>query len=178
MHPGVLAGGGLNECRASKGDPSPMQDKTVSEVIETAIRREEEAYHFYMDIHDKVSDPGTRDILSFVAGEEQRHRAFLVKYRDGKFGAQSLRQSDVVSYHVAEHLDAPEVSEEIKPEDVFLVAAHRESRSHRFYAELAMLHDSGEIREMLLKMANEELKHKEKMEYLYANTAFPQTAGG
>jgi hypothetical protein len=27
-------------------------------------------------------------------------------------------------------------------------------------------------------MANEELKHKEKMEYLYANTAFPQTAGG
>jgi hypothetical protein len=27
-------------------------------------------------------------------------------------------------------------------------------------------------------MANEELKHKEKMEYLYTNTAFPQTAGG
>jgi len=27
-------------------------------------------------------------------------------------------------------------------------------------------------------MANEELKHKEKMEYLYANTAFPQTSGG
>jgi len=27
-------------------------------------------------------------------------------------------------------------------------------------------------------MAAEELKHKEKMEYLYANTAFTQTAGG
>ena len=36
----------------------------------------------------------------------------------------------------------------------------------------------GKAKEMLLKMANEELKHKEKMEYLYANTAFPQTAGG
>ncbi len=31
---------------------------------------------------------------------------------------------------------------------------------------------------MLLKMANEEMKHKEKVEYLYANTAFPQTQGG
>jgi hypothetical protein len=27
-------------------------------------------------------------------------------------------------------------------------------------------------------MANEELKHKEKMEYLYTNTTFPQTSGG
>ncbi|MCK7467999.1 MAG: hypothetical protein MZU91_07685 [Desulfosudis oleivorans] len=31
---------------------------------------------------------------------------------------------------------------------------------------------------MLLKMANEELKHKEKMEYLYANTAFPANLRG
>jgi rubrerythrin len=31
---------------------------------------------------------------------------------------------------------------------------------------------------MLLRMAAEELKHKEKVEYLYTNTAFPQTQGG
>jgi hypothetical protein len=31
---------------------------------------------------------------------------------------------------------------------------------------------------MLLKMANQEIKHKEKVEYLYANTAFVQTDGG
>ena len=40
------------------------------------------------------------------------------------------------------------------------------------------MHSDSNLKEMLLKMANEELKHKEKMEYLYANTAFPQTAGG
>jgi rubrerythrin len=31
---------------------------------------------------------------------------------------------------------------------------------------------------LLEKMAQEELRHKEKVEYLYANTAFPQTSGG
>ena len=36
----------------------------------------------------------------------------------------------------------------------------------------------GDLHEMLVKIANEELKHKEKMEYLYTNTAFPQTDGG
>ena len=40
------------------------------------------------------------------------------------------------------------------------------------------MHEATNIKDMLLKMANEELKHKEKMEYLYSNTAFPQTAGG
>jgi len=34
------------------------------------------------------------------------------------------------------------------------------------------------VKDLLNKMASEELKHKEKMEYLYTNTAFPQTAGG
>ena len=32
--------------------------------------------------------------------------------------------------------------------------------------------------DMLLRMANEEKRHKEKVEYLYTNTAFPQTDGG
>jgi len=43
---------------------------------------------------------------------------------------------------------------------------------------LAKQHPAGDARDMLLKMANEELKHKEKMEYLYTNTTFPQTSGG
>ena len=57
-------------------------------------------------------------------------------------------------------------------------AAHRELRSYNFYTELANLHPEGELNEMLRKIASEELKHKEKMEYLYSNTAFPQTSGG
>jgi rubrerythrin len=145
--------------------------KRVSDIIEIAIKREEDAYDFYMDIHSKVGDPGVKDTLEFIAGEEKKHKAFLVSYRDGNFGDKALRMSAVVDYKIAAYLEEPEVAENMKPEDVYLVASHREQRSYLFYTELANLH-------MLLKMANEELKHKEKMEYLYANTAFPQTSGG
>ncbi len=155
-----------------------MAEKTVSEVIATAIRREEEAFSFYMDIHNRLEDPGAREILAFVAGEEKKHKAFLVDYRDGRLGGRTLRMSAAVAYRVAENLEEPEVTGGMKPQDVFLVAAHREKRSHQFYAELAVMHEAGDVRDVLLKMASEELKHKEKMEYLYANTAFPQTDGG
>lgn len=152
--------------------------KTVGDILEMAIKREEAAYVFYMDIHSKVQDATVQDTVQFIAREEKQHKAFLVAYRDGEYGSQALRMTDVVEYKIAEYLEEPEISKDSKPEDVYLVAAHRESRSHQFYSELANMHTDNKLKDMLARMANEELKHKEKMEYLYANTAFPQTAGG
>jgi rubrerythrin len=153
-------------------------DPKLLTLIDTAIKREEDAYTFYMGIHGKVTDPAVRETIQWIAGEEQKHRAFLVKYRKGEFGAGGLRLSDVVYYKIAEYQNEPEVKDHMNSADVYLVASHRELRSHRFYTELANQHAAGDAKDMLLKMANEELKHKEKMEYLYANTAFPQTSGG
>jgi rubrerythrin len=155
-----------------------MKDQKIANVIETAIKREEEAYVFYTDIRDRVEDRSAQETLEFIAGEEKKHRDFLVAYRDGGFGVHALRMTDVVDYKIAEHLEEPAVNDNTRSEDVYLIAAHREARSYHFYTELAQLHPEGDLHEMLVKIANEELKHKEKMEYLYANTAFPQTDGG
>ena len=65
-----------------------------------------------------------------------------------------------------------------QPDQIALVAAHREWNSYNFYKGLAAAQPAGEVREMLLQMASQEMKHKEKVEYLYSNTAFPQTSGG
>ena len=153
-------------------------EKTIADVIDLAIQREEEAYEFYMDIITRVQDAAVKDTVAFIAGEEKKHKAFLVGYREGNYGSDALRMADVIEYRVAEYLEEPEISEDSSSEEVYLIAAHRESRSHQFYSELANMHADSELKTMLIKMANEELKHKEKMEYLYANTAFPQTSGG
>ena len=153
-------------------------DKQLSEVLDIAIQREVEAYDFYMDIYARVEDQSVKDTLEFIAGEEKKHKAFLVNYREGNYGADALRMADVVEYKIAEYLEEPEIQDNMSSQDVYLIASHRESRSHQFYTELAGLHSEGDTKTMLLKMANEELKHKEKMEYLYSNTAFPQTSGG
>ena len=153
-------------------------DKSVADVINLAIQREEEAYDFYMDIHGKVQDASVKDTVEFIAGEEKKHKAFLVQYRDGNYGSGALRMTDVVEYRIAEYLEEPEITEDSSSEEVYLIAAHREGRAHQFYTELANMHADSELKTVLIKMANEELKHKEKMEYLYANTAFPQTSGG
>lgn len=55
---------------------------------------------------------------------------------------------------------------------------HQDLRSYRFYRALADLHPGGEAKTMLLTIATEEVKHKEKIKHLYSNTAFPQMASG
>ncbi len=152
--------------------------KTVAEILDMAIRREEVAYDFYMDIYEKVEETTVRETVEFIAREEKKHKAFLVSYKNGKYGADSLRMAEAVEYKLAEYLEEPEISKNSSSEEVYLVAAHREARSHQFYSGLADMHNDNKLKTMLHKMANEELKHKEKMEYLYANTAFPQTSGG
>ena len=156
-----------------------MLDEKLLEYINIAIAREEEAYRFYTDLAGKVNDASAQETLVWISGEEKKHKAFLEKFRAEGAGPEAMRLSEVVYYKIAEHLEEPEAETDMAREEVFLVASHRELRSFKFYSELAALYDEGEaVRDMLVKIANEELKHKEKMEYLYANTAFPQTDGG
>ncbi len=155
-----------------------MKKKKLESLIDIAIDREVEAYDFYRGLSDKVEDPDAKGTLAFLADEEQKHREFLVSYRDGRYESDSLRLADVVDYKIAEHLEEPDITEDMDSSEVYLVAAHRELQSYHFYRALADLHPDGEAKTMLLKIANEEMKHKERVEYLYSNTAFPQTAGG
>lgn len=157
-----------------------MTEKGLTALIEMAIGREEEAYDFYMDLAEKLTDPAMKDTVLFIAREEMKHKAFLENYRKkvSQPGPDTFRMAEVTYYSIAEHEAEPAIEENLTRENVFLIAAHRELRSHNFYRALADAHPDGEAKQMLLKMANEELKHKEKMEYLYTNAAFPQTSGG
>ena len=155
-----------------------MQDKKFSEVIDMAIQREEDAITFYRELNNKIHDQSIKDTIEWIAGEEKKHKAFLVSYREGRQGPDALKMRAAVNYNIAEHLEEPPIESAMGDADVFLMASHRELKSYKFYSELAHLHPEGKLRTTLLKMAGEELAHKEKMEYLYSNTAFPQTAGG
>ena len=153
-------------------------NKKLGYLIDVAIKNEEDSYNFYMDLYEKVTENNIKDTLKFLAGEELKHKEFLQKYKQGSFGAEALALDTVVDYKIAEHAERPDLEKNLSTQDVYLVAADKELNAFRFYKSLADIEPAGEVKDMLLKMANEEMKHKEKVEYLYSNTAFPQTSGG
>jgi rubrerythrin len=155
-----------------------MACEKLVEAVEVAITKEEEAFAFYMDLAGLVEDKEAKETLRFLASEEKKHKEFLEKFRQGGCYVGGLAMNEPVDYKVAQHLEAPDPKKDMKTKDAYLVAAFREQNSHDFYKGLADLHPPGEVKDLLLRMAKEELRHKEKVEYLYVNTAFPQLAGG
>lgn len=155
-----------------------MEGQSLRSLIETAVRNEEEARTFYLGLHDLVEDALAKETLKFLAGEELAHKEFLLAYLKGEKKLNALPLEEMVDYHIAQYADKPDIKKDMNTSDVYLVAAHREWNSYNFYKSLASLQPAGDVRDMLLNMADQELKHKEKVEYLYSNTAFPQTAGG
>jgi len=155
-----------------------MDGMPLATIIEQAITRETEAERFYTDLATRVADPRAREDLNFLAGEEGKHRQFLEDYRAGRRSLTTFSVDQVVDYRIAEYLEEPALDSNPQPGEVYLVAAHRELNAYRFYHSLAALQPPGDAKEMLLLMAQQELRHKEKVEYLYSISAFPQTDGG
>jgi rubrerythrin len=155
-----------------------MEDNSLPSVIDLAIQREEEAYTFYMNLRDIVEDNMVKDTLKYLANEESQHKAFLVQCKEQIACNVGMRPEQSVDYHLVEHLNQPDIKKNMDSAEVYLIAANRELNAYNFYKGLSDYFPAGPESALFLRMANEEMKHKEKMEYLYSNTAFPQTAGG
>jgi rubrerythrin len=140
-------------------------------IIKNAIAQEELSHQFYRRMAKVVTHKDTQETFEYLAHEELGHKAFLESCLTPQ-GCKLVGQAQNV--HLAEMLAAPEFSEEMSPKEALVIAMKREEGSHRFYQTLASLQPPGEIRAFLEKMAQVELSHKEKMEYLYDNVAFPE----
>jgi len=150
---------------------------TLDRVLEGAIKKEMEAQRLYLDLSQRVKDSAARDALEGLAAEEKVHQDKLERYRDGKIKG-ALSKDQLVDYHIAELVEGPEMSANMQLKDAFLYAANREKASHELYTTLAIIHPEGEVKSLLRQLAGQELEHKQRVESLYTQVAFPQTDGG
>jgi rubrerythrin len=151
---------------------------TLEKILERAIQKEIDSQTLYSTLSNRVKDKYVRAALLDLAKYEKEHQLILERYSRGELKEGALSSDDVIDYRIAEHLEQPEISPHMKLEEVFLLAANREKASHELYLDLAEVHPQGEVRRMFERLAAQELEHKQKVEYLYTEVAFPQTDGG
>lgn len=139
--------------------------------IEQAIRQEELSHEFYTRLAELVTDEETKDTLAWLAKDELEHKAFLESCLTPSGCTLAGQPQDT---HLAEIMTAPKIGAQMSPKEALMVAMKREEGSYHFYERLASLQPPGDAKAFLEKMAKMELGHKEKVEYLYANAAFPE----
>ena len=151
---------------------------SLNEILEKAIQKEIESQRLYSDLSEKMTNDAAKDALRQLSQQEEGHQSIPEQYQRGKLKEGTLSREQVIDYKIAEHLDQPEISPDMQLKDVFLLAANREMHSHELYLALAGLHPSGDAKRLLEELASQELEHKQKVEFLYNEVAFPQTDGG
>jgi len=151
---------------------------SLNEIMEKAIQKEIGSQRLYSELSEKMTNDAAKDALRQLSQQEHGHQKILEQYQRGELKTGALSREHVIDYKIAEYLDQPEISFEMQLKDIFLLAANRELHSHELYLALAGLHPPGEAKRLLEKLASQELEHKQRVEFLYTEVAFPQTDGG
>lgn len=151
---------------------------TLKEVLEKAIQKEIEAQNFYTELAGMVNNSAISDEFQNLVRQEKGHQWVLEQYLRGELKEGSLSTGHIVDYRITEKLGDPEISADMDIKATFHLAANREMMSHEFYTGLASIHPEGEVRKLLEELAEQELGHKHRLEFLYTEVAFPQTDGG
>ena len=155
-----------------------VTQQTLQNILKKAVQKEIESQLLYTTLSQKVEDKAAKDAFQELVQQEKGHQNLLEQYLRGELKEGALSSGHPVDYKIAEHLDQPQISATMQLKDVFLVAANREKISHEFYLGFAEIHPPGEVKRLLEGLASQELEHKQRVEFLFMEVAFPQTDGG
>ena len=136
------------------------------EILEFAIFRENEAHNFYMALASRVQDPQIRQVFEDLAAEELEHKAKLELeiIKTGKTISTELQPARPESEYII--TDSPSQLD-IDYKDALLLGMEKEEASFRTYVNLIANAHNEQSREVLLALAEEEVKHKLRFETEY-----------
>jgi rubrerythrin len=139
--------------------------RSVDEILDFAIEREQEAADFYNDLAARMARAHMRDVFIQFAGEEMGHKAKLQMIKRGDL-AMRPRQ-EVPDLKIGDYLVTVEPNEAMDYQGALLVAMKKEKAAFKLYTDLAASTTDDQIRELFLTLAQEEAKHKLRFELEY-----------
>jgi rubrerythrin len=137
------------------------------EVLEYAISREVEAHYFFLALAGRVEDPRMRQVFEDLAAEELEHKAKLELeiVKAGKtLPDQQMPPGRPESGYIISDSDSPL---DIDYKDMLLLGMEKEEAAFRMFVNLIPSVSDEESREVLLALAEEEIRHKLRFENEY-----------
>jgi len=142
------------------------------EIIEFAIAGEIEAQEFYKDAANKVSVPYLKDMFEKFAKEEKGHekilKGILVKDTINQYFKEST------DYKVAETVEKPKLSTDMKPADAIALAMKNEEEAMKQYTDLAEACLDPSQKKVFLDLAAMERGHKLIMEKAFVDIGYAE----
>jgi len=140
--------------------------KNIDEILDYAIKSEQDAVDFYTNLADKTNNIAVKKIFIKNANEEKGHKLKLQKVKDeGIFsdeyagGVPDLKISDYIVPKPPSKID--------DYADALRLAIHREKGAFKLYTKLSNSTSNKDLQKLFTRLAEEEANHKLKFELEY-----------
>lgn len=138
---------------------------TVDEILDFAIKGEQDAVDFYSRLADNSTNTEIRDIFIQFAKEEMGHKAKLLKIKaEGIFESRSGMVTDL---KISDYMSEISPSPDMDYRDALIVAMTNEKNAFRLYSRLAEEAPGEDLKNIFLNLAQEEARHKLRFEVEY-----------
>jgi rubrerythrin len=142
------------------------------EVIRHAVRKEADAAAFYRMAGERV-ESGIGKVFFEMAAEEEKHKK-LLEDLDWKT-VEKYELKDIPDLKISEFLEDVPYDENMTYQDAIRMAIKNEEKSHSFYLASARRFASDpQIEKLFSMLAQEEAKHKLKLEQIYDDEVYNQ----
>ncbi|MBN2533519.1 MAG: ferritin family protein [Spirochaetales bacterium] len=146
--------------------------KNTDEILDFAIKREEEARQFYTELAEKVEHPEMKKVFEDFAKEEQGHKKKLELVKKGEYRIPEIK--DIMDMKIADYVVDAEVQPNLEYQDALILAMKKEKASFKLYNDLSKATDNLEVSTLFLLLAKEEARHKLRFEIEYDEYYLPE----
>jgi len=131
--------------------------------LDFAVAKEKEAEAFYKEWAGRAKDPTVKGLLAELAATERGHMEILSRVRPDEMVAKG--EEKIADLTLSDLLVEVKASAGMSLQQAMVVAMKREEASVALYERLAKL--GGETQSLFRALANEERKHKVRLETEY-----------
>lgn len=149
-----------------------MNQNEYKKIISDAINAEVEAFTYYSTVAGKAKDPAIKSLFKELAEEETKHKVTLEGFLQK--GPEKMHFSESQDYKVGDALPTPALTPDLKPVDGIVIAIKKELEAMQMYTQLAQISAEEAQKKLFLELATMERGHKNRLEDLYTNMAFPE----
>ncbi|MHC4186661.1 MAG: ferritin family protein [Planctomycetota bacterium] len=142
---------------------------SVQQILDFAIKKEQAAHDFYINLAKKSDKPEMRKACMDFASQELVHKLKLEAVKAGEI---KLEQEEIGDLDLADTVEEVWVYSEMKYQEMLVLAMNRELKAFELYCSLAKMSTQEDLKETFLLLAQEEEQHKLKLELEYDLATF------
>jgi rubrerythrin len=139
--------------------------KTIDEVLNFAMKAEQEAVDFYNQLATTMKNQEMRDTFLEFAKEEVNHKARLQKIKDERLF--DLTDEKVQDLQISDYVVNVKPSPDMDYAAALVLAMKKEKAAFKLYTNLASRTQNPDIKAVFQNLAQEESKHKLRFELEY-----------